>query len=182
MKAWVVHDPGPIDGGPLSFVERPPPEPGAGEVRVRVSVCGVCRTDLHLAEGDLAPHRPDVVPGHEIVGVVDALGPGASRFAPGDRIGIAWLRATDGTCRFCRRGDENLCVEPRFTGWDADGGYAEYAVVDERYAYRIPDVFTDERAAPLLCAGIIGLPRAEAPPRSPLAVGSGSTASAAPRT
>lgn len=156
MKAWVVHDPGPIDGGPLSFVERPPPEPGPGEVRVRVSVCGVCRTDLHLAEGDLAPRRPDVVPGHEVVGVVDALGPGASRFAPGERIGIAWLRSTDGTCRYCRRGDENLCVEPRFTGWDADGGYAEYAVVDERYAYTIPDVFTDERAAPLLCAGIIG--------------------------
>lgn len=173
MKAWVVHDPGPIDGGPLSFVERPPPEPGAGEVRVRVSVCGVCRTDLHLAEGDLAPHRPDVVPGHEIVGVVDALGPGASRFAPGDRIGIAWLRATDGTCRFCRRGDENLCVEPRFTGWDADGGYAEYAVVDERYAYTIPDVFTDERAAPLLCAGIVGyraLKRAALPPGGRLGI------------
>ncbi len=151
-----MHSPGPVDGGPLQLVERPDPWPGPGEVRVRVAACGVCRTDLHLAEGDLAPRRPGVVPGHEVVGVVDAVGSGSARFAPGDRIGIAWLRATDGTCRFCRRGDENLCVAPRFTGWDADGGYAEYAVVDERYAYPVPDVFTDEQAAPLLCAGIIG--------------------------
>lgn len=156
MKAWVVTRPRPIDAGPLTLVERAIPEPGPGEVRVRVAVCGVCRTDLHLAEGDLAPHGERVVPGHEIVGVVDAVGTGAGRFSVGERIGVAWLRRTCGTCRFCRRGDENLCLEPQFTGWDADGGYAEYAVVDENYAYRVPDIFGDEEAAPLLCAGIIG--------------------------
>ena len=156
MRAWVVRQPGPVDGGPLVLVDRADPTPAAGEVRVRVVVCGVCRTDLHLAEGDLPSHGADVVPGHEIVGVVDALGPETSRFAVGDRIGIAWLRSTCGSCRFCLRGDENLCIDPRFTGWDADGGYAEHAVVDERFAYRVPDVFTDEQAAPLLCAGIIG--------------------------
>lgn len=136
------------------------------EVRVRVSVCGVCRTDLHLVEGDLAPHLPGVIPGHEVVGVVDRMGDRAERFAVGDRVGIAWLRRTCGLCRFCRRGDENLCLSPRFTGWDADGGYAEHAVIDERYAYRIPDAFDDHQAAPLLCAGIIGyraLRRAEIP-------------------
>jgi alcohol dehydrogenase, propanol-preferring len=116
----------------------------------------VCRTDLHLAEGDLAPHGQGVIPGHEVVGIVDELGDHASRFALGDRVGIPWLRRTCGECRFCRRGDENLCIEPRFTGWDADGGYAQYSVVDERYAYAIPDEFSDEEAAPLLCAGIIG--------------------------
>jgi propanol-preferring alcohol dehydrogenase len=173
MKAWVVQQPGPIDDGPLAFVERPAPEPAAGELRVRVAVCGVCRTDLHLAEGDLPPHGPEVVPGHEIVGVVDRLGPGASRFALGERVGIAWLRRTCGTCRFCLRGDENLCVDPRFTGWDADGGYADYAVVDERYAYRLPDGFDDEHVAPLLCAGIIGfraLRRAAVPPGGRLGI------------
>jgi alcohol dehydrogenase, propanol-preferring len=121
-----------------------------------VLTCGVCRTDLHLAEGDLAPHHPRITPGHEVVGVVDARGAGAQRFAMGDRVGIAWLRGTEGACRFCARGDENLCVDPRFTGWDAHGGYAEAAVVDERYAYAIPPGFDDEHAAPLLCAGIIG--------------------------
>ncbi len=151
----------------------PPPEPGPGEVRVRVSVCGVCRTDLHLAEGDLAPHAPRRVPGHEIVGTVDALGPGATRFRLGERIGIAWLRRTCGRCRWCRRGAENLCEAPQFTGWDADGGYAELAVVDERYAYRIPERFADEQAAPLLCAGIIGYrawKRAELPPGGRLGI------------
>jgi propanol-preferring alcohol dehydrogenase len=168
-----VHEPGAIDGGPLALVERRRPEPGAGEVRVAVSVCGVCRTDLHLAEGDLDPHGTDVVPGHEIVGVVDALGPGARRFEVGERIGVAWLRHTCGSCRFCARGDENLCIDPRFTGWDADGGYADHAVVDERYAYRLPDVFSDDEAAPLLCAGIIGyraLRRAELPPGGRLGI------------
>ena len=156
MRAWVVRSPGPIDSDPLQLVDREAPEPGPGEVRVRVSVCGVCRTDLHLAEGDLTSHLPAVVPGHEIVGVVDRLGAGASRFSVGERIGIAWLRHTCGSCRFCRRGAENLCLDPRFTGWDADGGYAELAVVDEHYAYRLPDGFSDEQVAPLLCAGIIG--------------------------
>ena len=156
MRAWVVDTPGPVDSRPLRLVEREAPTPGPGEVRVAVSVCGVCRTDLHLAEGDLAPHTPATVPGHEVVGVVDALGPGATRFAVGERIGIAWLRHTCGVCRFCARGDENLCLAPRFTGWDADGGYAEHAVVDERFAYRLPERFGDEEVAPLLCAGIIG--------------------------
>lgn len=173
MRAWVVQQPGPIDGGPLALVERPDPEPGPGELRVQVRVCGVCRTDLHLAEGDLAAARPAVVPGHEIVGIVDRLGPGATRFAVGDRVGIAWLRHTCGTCTFCRRGAENLCRSPRFTGWDDDGGYAERAVVDERYAYALPPVFSDAEAAPLLCAGIIGyraLRRAELPPGGRLGI------------
>ena len=173
MKAWVVRQPSPIDQGPIELVERPTPQPGSGEILVRVSVCGLCRTDLHLAEGDLPPKRPNVVPGHEIVGMVHALGSGSSRFSIGERVGIAWLRATCGTCRFCVSGDENLCLAPQFTGWDADGGYAENAVVDEHFAYRIPDVFTDEQAAPLLCAGIIGfraLRRASLPPGGSLGI------------
>lgn len=173
MRAWVVRRAGPVDGGPLVLVDRPEPVPGPNEVRVRVTVCGVCRTDLHLVEGDLAPHGPDVVPGHEIVGLVDAVGANARRFALGERVGIAWLRHTCGSCRFCRRGDENLCIEPRFTGWDADGGYAELAVADERFVYRLPDVFDDQEAAPLLCAGIIGfraLRRAELPPGGRLGI------------
>jgi alcohol dehydrogenase, propanol-preferring len=173
MRAWVVDRPGPVASGPLRAVRRPRPDPAPDEVRVRVSTCGVCRTDLHLAEGDLAPRRPQVVPGHEVVGVVDALGDRAERFALGDRVGIAWLRHTCGTCRFCRRGDENLCVDPRFTGWDDDGGYAEWTVVDEAYAYAIPGAFDDEHAAPLLCAGIIGyraLRRAEVPPGGRLGI------------
>jgi len=156
MKAWWVAHPAPIADGPLVFGERAEPEPGPGEIRVRVSVCGVCRTDLHLAEGDLPVHRPDTIPGHEVVGVVDRLGLGASRFPVGARVGIAWLRHTCGLCWFCRRGDENLCVAPAFTGWDADGGFAELAVVDESFAYALPDAFDDASAAPLLCAGIIG--------------------------
>jgi propanol-preferring alcohol dehydrogenase len=152
----VLERPGPVERGPLALVDRPAPEPGPGQVRLRVSTCGVCRTDLHLAEGDLAPKRPRVVPGHEVVGRVDALGESASRFSIGDRVGIAWLRRTCGRCRFCLRGDENLCVAPAFTGWDEDGGYAEHAVVDEDFAYFLPDSFDDLRAAPLLCAGIIG--------------------------
>lgn len=131
MKAWWVERPQAIERGPLAFGDRPVPDPGVGEVLVRVGVCGVCRTDLHLAEGDLAPRRSRTVPGHEIVGRVEGRGDGASRFEIGDRIGVAWLRHTCGTCRFCLRGDENLCLTPEFTGWDADGGYAELAVVNE---------------------------------------------------
>ncbi len=156
MRAWWVEEPGPIHGGPLAVGERPDPVPGPGEVRVRVSVCGVCRTDLHLAEGDLVPHRPRTVPGHEVVGVVDARGDGAVRFRVGQRVGVAWLRHTCGRCRFCRRGDENLCLEPAITGWDADGGYADLTIIDEGYAYALPDELDDAEAAPLLCAGIIG--------------------------
>ena len=123
---------------------------------MRVRACGVCRTDLHLAEGDLAPRRPRVTPGHEVVGVVDRLGPGSTRWREGDRIGVPWLAHTCGICRFCTSGRENLCLGPRFTGWDVDGGYADYAVVDEAYAYALPDEFDDVEVAPLLCAGIIG--------------------------
>ena len=156
MRAWRVTSPGPIAGEPVRWVEVEDPEPAEGEVLVKVSACGVCRTDLHVAEGDLPVHKPHVVPGHEVVGTVVRRGPGSRRFTHGDRVGIAWLRHTCGRCRFCLRGDENLCLDPRFTGWDADGGYADYAVVPEDYAYRIPDFFDDEHAAPLLCAGIIG--------------------------
>ena len=156
MQAWEVSTPGPIDEGPLRLVERPLPQPGPGQVRVGVTTCGVCRTDLHVAEGDLPVHRPHVVPGHEVVGRVEALGPGARRFAVGDRVGVAWLATTCGMCRFCRRGAENLCLHATFTGWDHDGGYADATVVDERYAYRIPEALPDDQAAPLLCAGIIG--------------------------
>ena len=157
MRAWAVAAPGPIGEHPLRRVRRPDPRPGPNEIRLRVTACGVCRTDLHLAEGDLAPRRPGVVPGHEVVGVVDELGPGAVRFAIGDRVGVAWLRGTCGSCRFCLSARENLCAAPRFTGWDDDGGYADLAVVDERFAYALPGAYDDAHAAPLLCAGIIGL-------------------------
>jgi propanol-preferring alcohol dehydrogenase len=157
MRAWEVTTPGPVGAStPLALVDRSDPEPAPGELRVRVRVCGICRTDLHLAEGDLAPRRTGVVPGHEVVGVVDRVGSSVRRFTVGERVGIAWLRETCGACRFCRSGRENLCLAPQFTGWDDDGGYAEYAVVDERYAYRLPERYDDEHAAPLLCAGIIG--------------------------
>jgi len=174
MRCWIVDQPGRVsNGAPLVRATREPPVPGAHEIRVRVSTCAVCRTDLHLAEGDLTPRRHGVTPGHEVIGIVDAAGDATMRFTVGDRVGIAWLRSTCGVCRFCVRGDENLCVAPRFTGWDADGGYAEMAVVDERYAYAIPDGFDDEHAAPLLCAGIIGyraLRRAALPPGGHLGI------------
>ena len=166
MRAWWVAQPGPIAAGPLVSGERPDPVPGRGEVLLRVRVCGVCRTDLHLAEGELAPRRPGVVPGHEVVGEVLDVGPGAARFRRGERVGVAWLGGTCRSCRFCLRGQENLCLSPTFTGWDRDGGYAELITVAEDFAYRIPDIFPDEQAAPLLCAGIIGyraLVRAELP-------------------
>jgi propanol-preferring alcohol dehydrogenase len=155
MRTWVVDrsDPG---AGRVRLVERPEPRPGPGEVLVAVRTCGVCRTDLHLRDGDLPPKRPGVTPGHQIVGDVVALGPGATRFAVGARIGVAWLRWTCGRCRFCLRGDENLCLSPRFTGWDEDGGFAELAVAPEAYAYPLPASFDDVHVAPLLCAGIIG--------------------------
>lgn len=152
----MVARPGAIDDGPLQQIYRQDPIPGPGKVRVRVSCCGVCRTDLHLAEGDLTPRRAAVTPGHEVVGVVDEVGPGCTRFAPGDRIGVAWLAETDQSCRFCRGGRENLCLSPTFTGWDVDGGYADYCVADELFCYRLPAGIADEQAAPLLCAGIIG--------------------------
>ncbi len=167
MPAWIVDRPGPVDSAPLRLVERPIPTPGPGEVLVRVEASGVCRTDLHVAEGDLPVHRPAVVPGHEVVGRVVGSGAGASRFAEGDRVGIAWLRHTCGSCRWCRSGRENLCERSRYTGWDDDGGYADYATVPESFAYRMPDGLDPVSAAPLLCAGIIGyraLVRAQVPP------------------
>lgn len=175
MKAWWVHRPGPVGGrpSPLQHGDRADPHPAGSEVRVRVLACGVCRTDLHLAEGDLPPHGTDVIPGHEVVGVVDEVGPDATRFRAGDRIGIAWLRRTCGQCPYCRSGRENLCGSPAFTGWDADGGYAELAVVDEAYAYPLPEGLDDEHAAPLLCAGIIGyraLKTAAVPPGGRLGI------------
>lgn len=156
MRAWVVDRPGPAAGRPLRSVTRAVPEPAGRELRIRVHVSGVCRTDLHLAEGDLAPKHAQVVPGHEIVGVVDACGPEAARFSIGDRVGVAWLAHTCGRCRFCARGDENLCLAPSFTGWDRDGGFAEFATAHEDFAYPLPDDYDDAHAAPLLCSGIIG--------------------------
>jgi alcohol dehydrogenase, propanol-preferring len=173
MRAWWIERPGPVDGGPLRFGTRPDPEPGPGELLIRVRACGVCRTDLHLAEGDLPVHREHVVPGHEIVGEVVGRGPGSRRFPVGARVGIAWLRRTCGSCRFCRQGRENLCRDPRFTGWDDDGGYAELTVAPEAYAYALPEALGDREAAPLLCAGIIGyraLQRAGLPPGGRLGI------------
>ena len=156
MRAMLLDRQAPVGTGPLVLRDVPVPEPGSGEVRVRVRACGVCRTDLHVIEGDLPPRRLPLIPGHQVVGVVEALGPGASRFRPNDRVGIAWLRHTCGACPYCRAGRENLCESSRFTGYHADGGYAEYAVVPEAFAYAIPAAFGDAEATPLLCAGIIG--------------------------
>ncbi len=152
----LFEKPANIETNPLHAAERPIPVPGRGEILVRVRTCGVCRTDLHLTEGDLEPKAPNVIPGHEIVGVVERLGPGCVRFAPGARVGVAWLRETCGVCAYCRKGRENLCPNARFTGWDHDGGYAEFTTVRENFAYAIPEALDDEHAAPLLCAGIIG--------------------------
>ncbi len=152
----VLTSPAAVETAPLRFTTWPTPVPASGELRVRVRVCGVCRTDLHVVEGELPPQRSRLVPGHQVVGTVDALGPGCTRFARGQRVGIAWLRATCGQCTPCRRGTENLCTAARFTGWHADGGYAEYAVVREDFAYALPEAIPDAEVAPLLCAGIIG--------------------------
>lgn len=156
MRALRVRRPRAAEERPLELGVEPRPEPGPGELRVRVEVCGVCRTDLHVAEGDLAPQRDSVIPGHEVVGRVDAAGAGVSSPREGDRVGIAWLHRACGSCRFCARGAENLCLEPRFTGWHVDGGYAEYALVPAGFAYVLPEGPDAESLAPLLCAGIIG--------------------------
>ncbi|QIZ01415.1 zinc-binding alcohol dehydrogenase family protein [Streptomyces sp. S1D4-11] len=156
MHAWEVDRPGPIEGEPLRFVERPIPVPGADELLVHVRACGVCRTDLHVSEGDLPVRRPRVTPGHEVVGVVAATGEDVLDHSVGDRVGVAWLRRTDGTCGYCARGSENLCAASQYTGWDADGGYAEYTTVPAAFAYRLPGEVDDVALAPLLCAGIIG--------------------------
>lgn len=141
---------------PLESAHVPDPIPRQGEIRIRVSCCAVCRTDLHVIEGDLPARRLPLVPGHQVVGRVESSGPGCRRFRTGDRVGIAWLRRTCGACRFCRSGAENLCDASVYTGWHEDGGYAERAVVHEDFAYAIPEAFADVEAAPLLCAGIVG--------------------------
>jgi propanol-preferring alcohol dehydrogenase len=156
MRAMVLAQPGPAESRPLIFSAQPDPEPGAGEVLIRVEACGVCRTDLHVVERDLPVHHSRLIPGHEVVGRVVAAAAGARRFAVGARVGVPWLRSTCGSCRFCARGDENLCLEPRFTGWDEDGGYAELMVVPEAFAYPLPENVPARELAPLLCAGIIG--------------------------
>jgi len=143
-------------GASLEEVERPPLEPGPGQVRVRVRACAVCRTDLHVVDGDLTEPKLPIVPGHEIVGEVTRLGPGVRRRSVGDRVGIPWLGWTCGECGYCRSDRENLCSQARFTGYTLDGGYAEQVLVDERYCFSIPEEYTDVEAAPLLCAGLIG--------------------------
>lgn len=162
MQAWRVRRPGPVNTRPLEHVTTEVPRPAPGELLVAVRVCGVCRTDLHVAEGDLPVHRSGVIPGHEVVAEVIQMGPEVGptaqggAFAVGDRVGIAWLRYTCGRCKFCVSGNENLCPESRYTGWDADGGYAEFATVPAAYALPLPDRYSDAELAPLLCAGIIG--------------------------
>jgi propanol-preferring alcohol dehydrogenase len=180
MQGWAVATPAPIDSAPLQRVERAVPVPASDEVLVRVVVCGLCRTDLHLTEGDLTPHQPGTIPGHQIVGEVVARGADASRFSLGETVGIAWLRSTCGACAWCRSGAENLCPESRYTGWHSDGGFAEYATVKQAWAYRLPSTYPAESMAPLLCAGIIGyrsLKRAALPPGGRLGLyGFGSSA------
>ena len=174
MRAWHVETPGPVTGHPLSLhTDDEIPRPGPGELLLRVRACGVCRTDLHVTEGDLPPHRRGVTPGHEVVGEVADLGEQAQGFTIGDRAGAAWLRWTDGTCRYCRKQAENLCPHSLYTGWDADGGYAEFMTVPAAYAHRLPDGYDDAELAPLLCAGIIGyraLQRAELPAHGRLGI------------
>ena len=167
MRAQVLHRAAPIGDAPLALEDRALPEPGPREARVRVSVCACCRTDLHVVEGDLELPMLPVVPGHQVVGVVDAIGDACTRLAVGQRVGVAWLHETCGRCEFCRRGEENLCVAARFTGWTADGGYADALLVPEDFAVLLPPDVPDLEVAPLLCAGVIGyraLRRAEVQP------------------
>ena len=180
MRAAVLEATAEIDTGPLELRDVEDPTPGPGEVRVRVRTCAICRTDLHVIEGDLPEEKRPLIPGHQVVGVVDQVGPACARLRIGSRVGIAWLRETDGTCRFCRSGRENLCGAARYTGYHADGGYAEYAVVPESFAYDLPEGVDDASGAPLLCGGLIGyraLERAEVPEGGRLVlVGFGSSA------
>jgi propanol-preferring alcohol dehydrogenase len=152
----LLEHPAAVETNPLRLVERPVPIPGAGEVLVEVEVCGVCRTDLHVVEGDLEARRSEIVPGHQVVGRVRQCGSGAERFESGERVGVAWLHRACAECRFCIRGDENLCLAPRFTGWEVDGGYADYLTAPEDFVYRIAPAVSPVDVAPLLCAGIIG--------------------------
>lgn len=156
MRAMLLRKPSPIEAAPLALESLPDPEPAEDELLIEVSVCGICRTDLHVVEGELPPTRERLVPGHQVVGKVLRNGPAAGRFREGDRVGVAWLHRSCGRCRFCERGEENLCRDPIFTGWHVDGGYAERLCAPEAFVYAIPEVFSDLEAAPLLCAGIIG--------------------------
>ena len=152
----VVQQPSAVEQLPLKLQDVPLPVPGTGDVRIRVQVCGVCHTDLHIAEGEITPPRFPIIPGHQVVGIVDAIGPGTSEFREGDRVGVPWLYSTCGMCTYCRRGHENLCETARFTGFDVNGGYAERIVAPSDSVYPIPRSFREENAAPLLCAGVIG--------------------------
>ena len=156
MRAMELRQPGLISGAPLALVERPPLMPGLGELRVQVVATAVCRTDLQLVTGDLETRRLPIVPGHQVVGRVLAVGDGVTGWSPGDRVGITWLAGTDGTCSYCISGRENLCPNARFTGWDRDGGYADELLVAADVAVRLPETHTDVEAAPLLCAGVVG--------------------------
>jgi len=156
MKACLLRAVGGIETNPLEYIEVAEPSPGGGELLVRVKACGICRTDLHVIEGELPPRKMPVIPGHQVVGIVERNGDGARRFPIGARVGIAWLHRTCGICEYCRGGRENLCDNPEFTGYVADGGYAETIRAPEAFVYPIPSSFPDEQAAPLLCAGIIG--------------------------
>src|SRR6267143_4999841 len=156
MKACVMRAPAAIETNPLEYAEVAAPQPKSGEVLVRVRACGVCRTDLHVIEGELPPRKSPVIPGHQVVGIVEKQGENTLRFTIGDRVGIAWLHRTDGSCEYCRSGAENLCDNPVFTGYSVDGGYAEYIVAPEDFIYALPAGFPEEQTAPLLCAGIIG--------------------------
>ncbi|MGC8667134.1 MAG: zinc-dependent alcohol dehydrogenase family protein [Chthonomonadales bacterium] len=156
MRALCIRSQGPVEQRPLVMDERPIPSPGEGEVLIRVETCGVCRTDLHIVEGDLPAQKLPITPGHEVIGYVAACGPATKRFRPGSRVGVAWLHRSCGRCRFCTHGRENLCEHPTFTGWHVDGGYAEYMVAPEDFVYPIPQSLDAVETAPLLCAGIIG--------------------------
>lgn len=169
MRAWTTG----ATPGQLELTEVPVPEPGAGEVLVKVEACGVCRTDLHIIDQELPVHHPGVIPGHQVIGIVEAIGAAVVELRPGDRVGVAWLRYTCGTCQWCRSGRENLCPHSDYTGWDTDGGYAEYTTVPEAFAYRLPPLVDPVQTAPMLCAGIIGyraLKRAALPPGGRLGI------------
>ncbi len=180
MKAMVLDEIARVSAAPLRLREVAEPEPQAGEVRVKVRCCGVCRTDLHVIEGDLPQRKLPIICGHQVVGIVEKVGSRCRQLGVGQRVGIPWLRKACGQCEYCRAGRENLCEFSIYTGYDADGGYAESAIVPEAFAYEIPDAFDDVHAAPLLCAGIIGyraLKRSDLPPGGRLAMyGFGSSA------
>ncbi|HTK37859.1 MAG TPA: zinc-dependent alcohol dehydrogenase family protein [Pyrinomonadaceae bacterium] len=156
MKACILNKPAPVQTRPLAITDVPKPTSADGEVLIKINACGICRTDLHVVEGELAVRKSPVIPGHQIVGTVEEVGANVSEFSKGDRVGVAWLNRTCGKCRFCTSGRENLCEFAEFTGWTRDGGYAEFVAAPANFVYRLPENFADLHAAPLLCAGIIG--------------------------